>query len=127
MTAVNNASTTTSFALAAPSLIVFVVTLKPPSIKLPIYVAVGAAYGRLLSTNALTYSPASNVYYENKENYLRNSLPVFSSIQVGLFEKKKISLRIGPALQYNLLKQQKEKTSNSGHMFFAGIKGQINF
>lgn len=98
-----------------------------PSLGLPIYISAGAAYGRLLSTNALTYSPNANVYYENKDNYLRNSLPIFSSVQIGLFEKKKVSVRIGPAIQYNLLKVQKERSNSASHLFFAGIKGGINF
>ena len=98
-----------------------------PSTHLPIYLSIGAAYGRIVSTNALTYSPNSNVYYENKENYLRNTLPVFSSVQVELFAKKKVSLRIGPALQYNLLKVQNETSSGQSHFFFAGIKGGVNF
>jgi len=98
-----------------------------PSLRLPLYVSVGAAYGRLLSTNALTFSSASNLYYQNKENNLRDALPVFSSVQVEFFGKRKTSLRTGPFFQYNLPKLQKENTSNTPHMFSAGLKTAIIF
>lgn len=98
-----------------------------PSIKLPLYFSIGAAYGRLLSTNALTFSNTSNLYYQNKDNYVRNMLPVSSSIQVRLLSKKGLSIRTGPFVQYNLLKLRKENTTNKPHQFFAGIKTGINF
>ncbi|GAA4732789.1 hypothetical protein [Flavisolibacter ginsenosidimutans] len=98
-----------------------------PSLRLPLYVSVGAAYGRLLSTNALTFSSASNLYYQNKENYLHNAVPVFSSVQVEFFGKRRTSLRTGPFFQYNLLKLQKENTSSTPRMFSAGLKTAVIF
>jgi hypothetical protein len=98
-----------------------------PSLQLPLYISLGAAYGRLVSTNALTFSNTANVYYPNNDNYVRNMLPVSSSVQVALFSKKKISLRVGPSVQYNLLKLRKENIGGKPHLFFAGIKTAVNF
>jgi len=98
-----------------------------PVLKWPVLVSVGASYGRLLSTNALTYSSNSNLYYQDKENYVRQMLPLFSSIEAELFGKKKTSFRIGPFLQYNLLKIKKENRGNAEHLVFAGIKSSIIF
>jgi hypothetical protein len=98
-----------------------------PSIKLPLCFSIGAAYGRLLSTNALTYSEASNIYYKNKDNYLRNTLPVFTSLQVKLVSKKNVFVCFGPSVQYNLLKLRKENRYYTPHLIFAGIKTTINF
>jgi hypothetical protein len=98
-----------------------------PSVGLPLYLSFGAAYGRVISTNALTFSSTANLYYQNEENYLRNMLPVFTALQVELFAKKKVSLRVGPTLQYNLLKLRKENANVTPHLSFAGIKTGINF
>ncbi len=98
-----------------------------PFLKLPLYLSAGVAYGRLLSTNALTYSYTSNLYYENKDNYLRNMLPVSTAIQFVLRSKKTVSVRVGPSVQYNLLKLRKENTTGKPHLNFAGLKAGINF
>lgn len=98
-----------------------------PSLRLPLVVSMGAAYGRLLATNALTYSRASNLYYQNKENYRRNAVSLSSSAQIQFFTKKKASLRTGPFVQYNLLKLQKENTAGIPHLLTAGLRTAIIF
>lgn len=98
-----------------------------PALNLPLYISAGAAYGQVLNTNALSFSSASNVYYPDRDNYVRQMLPLFSSVQVGLFEKKKIPVRIGPMLQYNAKKLKKTNTGDTPHLYFAGIKSTINF
>lgn len=98
-----------------------------PVINFPLYITTGASYGQVISTNALTFSRTSNLYYRNKENDVQSLLPVHASVQVGLFEKTKTSMRVGPMLQYNILKSQKENPSNASHLFFAGLQSTINF
>jgi hypothetical protein len=97
-----------------------------PSLHLPLYVSVGASYGRLLSTTALTFSSASSLYYQNKSNYLRNTLPVFTSVQWELYAKKRFSLRTGPFIHYNLLKLRKENDDGTPHQLLAGLQTAIN-
>lgn len=98
-----------------------------PSLKLPLYISAGAAYGLLFSTNALTFSSSSNIYYKNKENYVRNLLPVNASLQYRFGDKKKIQVQAGPMIQYNLLKLQKEGSGAKSHLLFTGLKTTINF
>ncbi len=98
-----------------------------PSLRLPLYVSMGAAYGKLISTNALTFSSTSNLYYQNKENYLRNAFSISSSVQMNVLSKKKLSLRTGPFAQYNTIKLQKEASSGTPHLITAGIKAAIIF
>jgi hypothetical protein len=98
-----------------------------PSVSLPLYVSAGASFGQVISTNALTFSTNSNLYYRNQDNDVRSMVPVHAAVQVGLFEKSKTSLRIGPMIQYNLSKSQKEDPSNQSHLFFAGLQSTINF
>lgn len=98
-----------------------------PSLRWPLYVSMGAAYGRLLSTNALTFSSASNLYYENKANYLRNALSLSASAQAQFFGKKKTSLRTGPFVQYNLLKLRQENSNGTPHLLSAGLRTAVIF
>jgi hypothetical protein len=98
-----------------------------PALNLPLYISAGMAYGQVLSTNAISFSAASNVYYPDQDSYVHQMLPVFSSVQVGLFEKKNVSIRIGPMLQYNAIKLKKTSSGDTPHMYFAGIKTGIIF
>lgn len=98
-----------------------------PLQKLPLHISVGASYGRLLSTNALTYSRPSNLYYKNKENYNRDYMPITASVQYRFKSKKSFAIQTGPVIQYNVVKLQKENLSNIPHMFFAGLKTDIRF
>jgi hypothetical protein len=98
-----------------------------PVQKAPLHISVGISYGRLLSTNALTYSRTSNLYYENKENYNRDYVPLTASVQYRFGGKRGMAIQTGPVIQYNLLKLQKEDLSNIPHLFFAGLKTDIRF
>lgn len=98
-----------------------------PLLRLPLYLSFGAVYGRLLATNALTYSSASNLYYQNKENYQRNALSLSSSVQAQFFSRKSIALRTGPFVQYNLLKLRKESSDGTPHLVSAGLRTSLIF
>lgn len=98
-----------------------------PSIRWPLYLSFGAAYGRLLSTNALTFSSASNLYYQNKENYVRSAVSLSSSVGIDLLAKKKTLLRTGPYVQYGLLKLRKENPDGTPHLLLAGLRTTLRF
>ena len=98
-----------------------------PAINLPLYISTGISYGRLISSNALTFSNTSNIYYENDENYVRNLLPVQVALQYRFRDKQKLSIQTGPVIQYNLFKFQKESTDEKTHLLFAGLKTTVNF
>jgi hypothetical protein len=98
-----------------------------PSVKLPLYISAGISYGRLISTNALTFSSTSNVYYKNSENNSQNLLPAQLSAQYRFGSKSKLSVQTGPFVQYNLLEFQKESTDGKSHTLFAGLKTTVNF
>jgi hypothetical protein len=98
-----------------------------PSRKLPLFVSAGACYGRLLSTNALTFSNSSNLYYKNDQDYNRQHLPVHASVLYRFEGKKGLAIQMGPVIQYNVLKLQKENLTNIPHLSFAGLKTDIRF
>ncbi len=95
--------------------------------KLPLSLAAGALYGRLLNSNALTYSSAARIYYYNKENLNHNFLSLFSSLQYKIINKQEINISAGPMVQYQFTRLHKEAGSASPRLFFAGIKTAVNF
>lgn len=97
-----------------------------PSQKLPLILSGGIAYGYLISTNALSFSTASNRYYKSAEDYTRHQAPVSASVQYR-FKLKKFSVQTGPVLKYNLVKLQKQGRLNPPHLFFAGLQTDIRF
>lgn len=102
------------------------ITYQPLS-KLPLLFSVSAAYGRLLATNAVSFSSRNNVYFENGDDFNRQLLPVAAAAEVQLFRKKRASLRLGPVAKYNLIKLKKQNPQGDQHLFFAGIQSSINF
>jgi hypothetical protein len=98
-----------------------------PVLKWPVLLSAGTAYGQLLSTNALIYNSLADIYYEDKNSYVHQMLPLFTSIEAELFAKKKLSFRIGPSVQYNLLKLKKAGTGDPSHLVFAGVKTALIF
>lgn len=94
--------------------------------RLPLWAAAGASYGRLLSSNALTFDPASGVYYANKQNNRKNYLNLSAALQYTVVRKNGWALSAGPAIQYNAVSLQKVG-GNGQHLLFAGLKTGIEF
>jgi hypothetical protein len=95
--------------------------------KIPIFLSAGASYGRLISTNALTYDHDNNFYYYNEDNYRRNYLNGFAGLQFKLINKGNLSLETGPIVQYNVTRLQRENRYTIPHLFYAGIKTSVSF
>lgn len=94
--------------------------------KLPLQIAGGVVYGRLLSGNALSYNTAANVYYFNKQNNRAGNLSLFASLQYRLVRGHKWKFGAGPLLQYSVSSLQKE-SPRPAHLFFAGLKTAFSF
>lgn len=92
---------------------------------LPLFLTAGASYGRLLSSNALTYDQASGLLYRNKENNRKHSVNLFAATQFAVVNKKSWKLTAGPMIQYNAVPLQ--KTGGRSHLLFTGLKAGINF
>lgn len=95
--------------------------------KLPLEYSLGASYGHLLSSNALTKSSSGTIYYHNKKNNTKNFISFFTSLQYRVFAKNKMKIKAGPILQFIPTQLQKENRFTNSHLFFAGIKANINF
>lgn len=94
---------------------------------IPLHLAVGASFGHLLKTNALTFDHTANIYYYNKDNVVRNYVSVFTLLQYEFAKNSRMKIKAGPIIQYTISKLQKENRYSIPHLFFAGIKTSINF
>jgi hypothetical protein len=93
----------------------------------PLYLGMGASYGHLLKTNALSFNSQSNIYYRNKKDYVSNYINIFSSLQYEWLHKAKFSIRSGPIFYYSASQLQRSNSYGSPHLFSAGIKTSIKF
>jgi hypothetical protein len=93
----------------------------------PLFISAGASYGRVLKSNALTFNPTGNFYFESKDNVSRNQVGLFSALQYRILHRKSFELSAGPALQYQLTSFQKDATTNKPTLLFAGVKTSVNF
>jgi hypothetical protein len=91
----------------------------------PLRWSAGLAYGRLLHSNALTYSPVSNLYSTDKNNNKKDFIQLQSSLQYALGPKQQIS--IGPLFQYSFTKLQRYGYYASSHLSFIGVQTGIKF
>jgi len=93
----------------------------------PLDLGLGASYGHLLKTNALSFNSQSNIYYRNKKDYVTDYINIFSSLQYSWLRKTKFSIRSGPGLYYNASRLQRSNSYEYPHLFSAGIKTSIKF
>lgn len=96
-----------------------------PVLRLPLFVTGGVSYGRLISSNALTYDPVAGLLYLNKENNRKSSINLFAATEFTVVDKKGWKFTAGPLIQYNAAPLQ--KTGNKSHLLFSGLQTGINF
>lgn len=68
--------------------------------KFPLSLSIGASYGYLMGTSALTFSRFSDVYYRDKYDYVKNYINVLFSAQYTWPSKGKIKITTGPSFHY---------------------------
>lgn len=93
--------------------------------KKPLDFHVGLSLQQLVKTNALLYSPMSQIYYEDKSAF--NKTYVFSELgfEYSFILSKKIALIMGPRLNYS--HSRVIKGSSGHHLFSYGLATQIIF
>ena len=95
--------------------------------KFPLSFSVGASYGHLMGTTALTFSRYSDVYYRDEHDYVKNYINILFSAQYTWPSKGKIKITTGPSFHYmaNIL----ENNSPYGipRLHSLGIRNYISF
>lgn len=98
-----------------------------PFEKFPLQLSLGASYGWLLNSNALTYNAYTNFSYYNKENNNSSYLNLFSGLQYNVIQKRGFTLSAGPQVQYTLTRLQKQTDDHPPHLFSAGLRTAVSF
>lgn len=84
--------------------------------KLPLEWQNGLSAGWMTNTNALVYSPASNVFFKDNSSFNKFQLSYQSGISARLFNKTKHPLTAGLVFNYHLTNLEKVKTTDGNHL-----------
>lgn len=103
----------------------------PLAIEYPLFKLVqvqhGVSMGRLLSTNALYFDKAAQVWYRSDDWLRKTGFHVFTAIDYPLVQAKNFTLLAGPQLQWGLLPAQVKEEAKKHHLFFAGLGTRVHF
>jgi hypothetical protein len=93
----------------------------------PLKLNAGMAMGYLLSTNALQYDNAMNIYYANESLYKPLQVSALAGFDYTLTKKGKHALSLGPKVQFQLSNLLKKKMYGQQHLYFAGVGSSFSF
>ena len=87
----------------------------------PIVFEGGVSVGRLFSADALHYEGVKGVYYEDNSLFNKTQFNFVTGFSVGLLQKSKHPVWIGPDLRYSLNGLVKKDVSTGQYMWSTGI------
>jgi cytoskeletal protein RodZ len=87
----------------------------------PIVFEGGVSIGRLFSADALHYEGVKGVYYEDNSLFNKTQFNFVTGLNVGLLQKSKHPIWIGPDLRYSLNGLVKKEVSTGQYMWSTGI------
>lgn len=87
----------------------------------PIVFEGGVSIGRLFSADALHYEGVKGVYYEDNSLFNKTQFNFVTGLSVGLLQKSKHPIWIGPDLRYSLNGLVKKEVSSGQYMWSTGI------
>jgi hypothetical protein len=88
----------------------------------PVMLEGGVSISRLLSVDALHFEGKKGVYYEDKSLFNKTQFNFVAGLSVGLLQKSKHPLWIGPNLRYALNGLVNKDVSAGQYMWSAGIR-----
>lgn len=94
------------------------------SMKTPVIWEAGLSFAYLVSSNALQYDPAANVYFKNNGLLNKAQLNAETAILAG-FHLHHSEMRLGPQVQYGLTGLLKGSNASPQHLFYYGLKFSI--
>jgi hypothetical protein len=87
----------------------------------PIVFEGGVSIGRLFAADALHYEGVKGVYYEDNSLFNKTQFNFVTGLSVGLLQKSKHPIWIGPDLRYSLNGLVKKEVSTGQYMWSTGI------
>ena len=95
--------------------------------KIPLDFHFGFSLQRLINTNALQYSYASGIYYSNNKVYNKTLLFSDLSLNYSVSLNKRMSVAVGPFINYSHSRLEKDSSHSNHHLFSYGISAQFSF
>jgi hypothetical protein len=96
--------------------------------KAPIVLDAGLSVSRLLNTNALHWDGLNRVYYEDDNFFNRTQIALNGGLNIGLLQRSKHPLWIGPNLRYfatTLLKEEVTASERKQHLWTFGLNARM--
>jgi hypothetical protein len=96
--------------------------------RLPIVLDAGVSFSRLINTNALHYDGLTRVYYENDDFFDKSQFSLNTGLNVGLWQKSKNPVWVGPNLRYfttTLLKRDVSASGDQQHIWSFGLNAKM--
>jgi hypothetical protein len=96
--------------------------------KSPIVLDAGLSFSRLINTTALHFDGISRVYYENDDFFNKMQVSLNGGLNVGLLQKSKHPLSVGPYLRYfttGLLKKEVTASGAEQHIWSFGLNAKM--
>lgn len=93
--------------------------------KAPLSLQAGLSLQQLISMNALLYDAQNNIYFSDESLFNKTQLFSNLGLSYAIINKEKMSLLVGPQMQYGISKL--DKNGLAKHLFSLGITTQILF
>lgn len=93
--------------------------------RLPLVWDIGFSAARMISTNALHYDGLGGVYYKDNNLFNKTQWVVATGFNIGLFQKAKHPLSIGPSVRYNMNNLLKKDFNTGQHLWSVGLKASV--
>ena len=93
--------------------------------RLPVFWNSGLSLSYLVSTNALHFDGRTGVYYMDNELFNKLQANLSTGFSVSLWNGSKMSVNLGPQIQYGFTNLIKREVSTSKHLLYFGLNTKI--
>ena len=93
--------------------------------RLPISWNAGLSLSYLVSTNALHFDSRTGLYYKDNDLLNRLQAGMSTGFAVTLLNASRVSIQLGPHLQYHFTDLMKPKVSDDKHLFYFGLNSRV--
>ncbi|HET9279538.1 MAG TPA: porin family protein [Flavitalea sp.] len=93
--------------------------------RLPILWNAGLSLSYLVSTNMLHFDSRTGLYYRDNDLLNKMQLGMSTGFSVTLWNASRLSIQLGPHLQYGFTDLMKQQVSNSKHLLYFGLNSRV--
>ena len=93
--------------------------------RLPISWNAGVSLSYLVSTNMLHFDSRTGLYYKDNDLLNRLQAGMSTGFAVTLLNASRVSIQLGPQLQYHFTDLMKQKVSDDKHLFYFGLNSRV--